>query len=86
MSLLKERSTVYYVIGALICFGIGNGLSVSAINTAIFSAVPKEHSGVASGMVATMRNLGQDVYKRQAYPRRPHRRAGSQGRQLGRPA
>lgn len=61
MSLLKESSTVYYVIGALICFGIGNGLSVSAINTAIFSAVPKEHSGVASGMVATMRNLGQGL-------------------------
>lgn len=61
MSLLKEASTVYYVIFALVCFGIGNGLSVSAINTAIFSAVPKEHSGVASGMVATMRNLGQGL-------------------------
>mgnify|MGYP000919449360 CR=1 FL=1 len=61
MSLLQQSSTIYHVIAALILFGIGNGLSVSAINTSIFSAVPKERSGVASGMVATMRNLGQGL-------------------------
>jgi len=44
---------------ALILAGAGNGFSVSPINTVIISAAPIEHAGVASGMLATMRNLGQ---------------------------
>jgi len=61
MSSMKEITPAFLVVFALACYGAGNALSVVAINTAIFSTVPREESGVASGMVATMRNLGQAV-------------------------
>lgn len=40
---------------------IGNGLSVSSINAAILTSAPRKHAGVASGMLATMRNFGQTL-------------------------
>lgn len=61
MSSLKVSSNYVIVIIALIVMGIGNGLSVSSINTAILSSAPRKHAGVASGMLATMRNLGQTL-------------------------
>lgn len=61
MSLLKKSSNYTVVIFTLIAMGIGNGLSVSSINAAILNSVPRKHAGVASGMLATMRNLGQTL-------------------------
>lgn len=61
MSQLAEGSQVIYILTALALFGCGNGYSVSAINTALYATVPKEYMGVASGMVATVRNLGQSL-------------------------
>ncbi|MEL7622356.1 MAG: MFS transporter [Clostridiales bacterium] len=61
MSLLTLETGLAYMVIVLLCYGIGNSLSVAAINTAIYSSVPREHSGVVSGMVATMRNLGQGL-------------------------
>lgn len=61
MSLLKESSSYTIVILTLIAMGIGNGLSVSSINAAILNSAPRKHAGVASGMLATMRNLGQTL-------------------------
>ncbi|MDR3594473.1 MAG: MFS transporter [Clostridium sp.] len=61
MSSLKESSVYVIVILALLGAGIGNGLSVSSINTAILNSAPREHAGIASGMLATMRNLGQTL-------------------------
>jgi len=61
MSFLAETSPFYMVIGALLLVGSGCGLSVSSINAAILGAAPKEHAGVASGMLATMRNFGQTM-------------------------
>ncbi|WP_411679840.1 MFS transporter [Clostridium thailandense] len=61
MSSLKEASNYFVVIFTLIIMGIGTGLSVSSINTAILNSAPREHAGVASGMLATMRNLGQTL-------------------------
>ena len=61
MSAMSASTPIAAVIGALFFYGVGNGFSVSAINAAIFSGVPREHSGTASGMVATMRNLGQGL-------------------------
>jgi MFS family permease len=46
---------------ALLLVGAGNGFSVSSINTAIIDAAPIEHVGIASGMLATMRNFGQTL-------------------------
>jgi len=61
MSLLTEASGVASVVGVLILLGAGNGYSLPAINTAILSSVPRDQAGVASGMAATMRNLGQTL-------------------------
>ena len=61
MSTLSEATPVFFVIIALIFFGAGNGLSATAINSSIFSAAPRNESGVASGVVATVRNLGQSL-------------------------
>jgi EmrB/QacA subfamily drug resistance transporter len=61
MGFMSAATPVAAVVAALFFFGVGNGFSVSAINAAIFSGVPREHSGTASGMVATMRNLGQGL-------------------------
>jgi len=48
-------------IGTLMLVGAGNGFSVSSINTAIIGAAPFKHVGIASGMLATMRNFGQTL-------------------------
>ncbi len=61
MSMLTESSGMLSVAATLLLFGAGNGFSVSAINTSVLSAVPPAHAGVASGIVATMRNLGQTL-------------------------
>jgi len=61
MSIMSATTPALIVLCGLALFGAGNGLSVVAINSAIFSAVPKSDSGMASGMVATMRNLGQTI-------------------------
>ncbi|MBI3544932.1 MAG: MFS transporter [Deltaproteobacteria bacterium] len=42
----------------LILVGAGNGLFQSPNNNAIMGAVPREHLGVASAMLATVRNFG----------------------------
>jgi EmrB/QacA subfamily drug resistance transporter len=57
----KENVSIIFVIVVLCMVGAGNGLSVSAINSAILGSAPKEYSGVASGMLATMRNTGQTL-------------------------
>jgi MFS family permease len=61
MSCLGRGTSPLSVASALLLFGIGNGFSVSAINTAVLCSVPSQRAGVASGMVATMRNLGQTL-------------------------
>lgn len=61
MSTLGQSSDYISVILVLFGMGIGNGLSVSSINTAILSSVPRKNAGSASGMLATMRNLGQTL-------------------------
>jgi EmrB/QacA subfamily drug resistance transporter len=61
MSCLKDSSSYIVVIVTLIAMGAGNGLSVSSINTAILNSAPRNKAGVASGMLATMRNLGQTL-------------------------
>ena len=61
MSLLTESSGIASVVGVLVLLGMGTGYSLPAINTAIMSSVSRDQAGVASGMVATVRNLGQTL-------------------------
>ena len=61
MCSMTDTTPAYIVILSLLLYGTGHGLSVTAINSSIFSAVPREDSGIASGMTSTMRNLGQSM-------------------------
>jgi EmrB/QacA subfamily drug resistance transporter len=56
---LGESTSLYFIIIALIILGIGFGLFSSPNTNAIMSAVDKRSYGVASGIIGTMRLLGQ---------------------------
>jgi EmrB/QacA subfamily drug resistance transporter len=56
---LTPLTPVYYIVALLILMGIGFGLFSSPNSNAIMSAVEKRHLGVASGVVGTMRMIGQ---------------------------
>ena len=61
MSFMKESASPFTLVFVLLFYGCGVGLSSPAVNSAIFSAVPKEDSGMVSGIVATMRNMGNTL-------------------------
>jgi EmrB/QacA subfamily drug resistance transporter len=56
---LRENTPVYAIVLLLILMGIGFGLFSSPNSNAIMSSVEKRHLGVASGVVGTMRMVGQ---------------------------
>jgi len=56
---LREDTPVYAIVLLLILMGIGFGLFSSPNSNAIMSSVEKRHLGVASGVVGTMRMVGQ---------------------------
>ena len=39
-------------------FGVGNGIFQSPNNSAVMGSVPRPYLGIASGVLATMRNVG----------------------------
>jgi EmrB/QacA subfamily drug resistance transporter len=49
------------VVGALTLLGLGAGMFQSPNNSFIFGSVPREHYGVASGFIATMRTAGSSL-------------------------
>jgi EmrB/QacA subfamily drug resistance transporter len=59
LSSLEPSSSPGLVAGALFGTGLGNGLFITPNNSAIMGSVPKDQIGLASGMVATMRSIGQ---------------------------
>lgn len=56
---VTPSTPVYGIVGLLILMGIGFGLFSSPNSNAIMSSVEKRHLGVASGVVGTMRMIGQ---------------------------
>lgn len=58
LSLLTAASSPWHASALLAVVGVGVGLFASPNNNAVFAAAPKEHLGVANGMLGTMRNLG----------------------------
>ncbi len=56
---LDDASTLKYVVGNLMFLGFGFALFISPNTNAIMSSVEKRSSGVASGIMATMRLMGQ---------------------------
>ncbi|MGC8602633.1 MAG: MFS transporter [Desulfomonilaceae bacterium] len=58
MSLLSTSATPFDVALRLSLFGIGTGIFQSPNTSAAMGAVPRTNAGVASAIVATVRNLG----------------------------
>ncbi len=58
LSYLKADSPHVLMIAGLAVVGFGIGLFQTPNNSAIMGAVSRDKSGVASGMLATMRNIG----------------------------
>jgi EmrB/QacA subfamily drug resistance transporter len=56
---IKASTPLYLIVLLLIMMGIGFGLFSSPNSNAIMSSVEKRHLGVASGVVGTMRMVGQ---------------------------
>jgi MFS family permease len=56
---LKDTTPIYQIVILLIIMGTGFGLFSSPNSNAIMSSVEKRHLGVASGVVGTMRMVGQ---------------------------
>jgi MFS family permease len=57
--LLDVETSVLVLIALMIPVGIGMGVFQSPNNSAIMSSVPREYSGVASGILTLTRLLGQ---------------------------
>ncbi len=60
-SSMGMSTPIYLVVLTLAAVGLANALSVSPINARILSSAPAERRGVASGMLASMRTLGQTL-------------------------
>jgi len=58
LSRLGDRSPLGYVALALATVGLGTGLFVSPNNNALLGAAPFHRRGIASGILATARNVG----------------------------
>ncbi len=58
LSTLKADTNVFLIIIFLAIIGFGIGIFQTPNNSAIMGAVPHNRRGIASSMIATMRNLG----------------------------
>ena len=56
---LSTDTSLAYLIACLVMLGVGFGLFSSPNTNAVMSAVKKKYYGVASGIIGTMRLLGQ---------------------------
>jgi MFS family permease len=58
---LTEETTLWYIMGSLIIFGIGAGFFSSPNTNAIIGSVGRKYLGVASGVIGTMRTSGMTL-------------------------
>lgn len=56
---LNLNTSIYYIVSVLFILGFGFALFSSPNTNAVMSSVEKKHFGVSSGILATMRLLGQ---------------------------
>lgn len=59
MTFVYVDTSLVYVVGVLMLLGLGIGLFQSPNNSVVLSSAPPEALGVASGVLAVMRTLGQ---------------------------
>jgi len=58
MSLLPASVSPSDVVWRLALFGLGTGIFQSPNNSAVMGCVPRPQLGIASGILATVRNIG----------------------------
>jgi EmrB/QacA subfamily drug resistance transporter len=58
LSRLDGQSPLYQVTLSLMVCGLGTGIFISPNNSALMGAAPRRRQGIASGILATSRNLG----------------------------
>jgi MFS family permease len=58
MSQLRASASSSDVVWRVILSGLGTGIFQSPNNSAVMGSAPKPHLGIASGILATMRNVG----------------------------
>jgi EmrB/QacA subfamily drug resistance transporter len=61
LSRIDLDTPMTFVVGGLVLMGMGSGMFSSPNTSAVLGAAPREQRGVASGVVATARNLGMVV-------------------------
>jgi EmrB/QacA subfamily drug resistance transporter len=58
LSFLDTTTPCWFIVFAMALAGAGSGMFQSPNNSAVMGCAPAEHRGVASGTLATMRNIG----------------------------
>lgn len=58
LSTLKPAATIYEILSCMAIVGFGTAMFTAPNNAMVMSAVPPRFRGFASGLVATVRNLG----------------------------
>jgi hypothetical protein len=58
LALLSPHGSLGAIAGALALVGLGVGIFVSPNNSALMGAAPRHRQGIASGVLATARNVG----------------------------
>ncbi|HET9684381.1 MAG TPA: MFS transporter, partial [Gemmatimonadaceae bacterium] len=58
LGLLVASGTLWHLAAALALVGLGIGIFVSPNNSALMGAAPRNRQGIASGVLATARNVG----------------------------
>jgi hypothetical protein len=61
LSQLSPQSSLFDIIWRLCIIGLGQGLFQSPNNSALLGSAPPQQRGVASGMLATGRVVGQSL-------------------------
>jgi EmrB/QacA subfamily drug resistance transporter len=59
LTFLSDATPIWYIVLCLLILGMGFGFFTSPNTNAVMSSVQKQRYGVASGLLATMRLLGQ---------------------------
>jgi MFS family permease len=58
VAMLVARGSLWAIAGGLAVVGLGIGTFVSPNNSALMGAAPRNRQGIASGVLATARNVG----------------------------
>jgi MFS family permease len=61
LTFIRTETSLVYIISVLALIGVGYALFSSPNSNAIMSSVERKHLGVASGMLGTMRMIGQTL-------------------------